>query len=65
MQVILVTAAGAWLLRLLFGQEGFELLVSFTNIGFVLHEGRQGLLDQFIIQLFDVEQRQRTSPVFR
>ena len=46
-----------------FGQVGFEFLVRFANVGFVLHQRRQGLLHQLVVQLFDIEQGQRPHPV--
>src|SRR5262245_16304383 len=64
MQVIFVAVARARSLAgFPFGKVGFEFLVRFTNIGFVLHQRGKSLLSQVAIQLFDIEQGQRLDPV--
>jgi hypothetical protein len=50
MQVIFVAVARARSLAgFPFGEVSFEFLVGFTNVGFVLHEGRKSLFHELAI----------------
>jgi hypothetical protein len=53
--VQVVFFAAAWPLRLLFCEVGFELLMRLADVGLVFHQGGKGLLDQVMIEVFDVE----------
>ena len=64
MQVIFIAVAGnRSLAGFPFGEIGFEFLVGFTNVGFVLHERGQSLFHEIAIQLLDVQQSQRLDPI--
>ena len=63
MQVIFIATAAHSLPGFAFGNVSLEFLVGFTNVGFVLHEGRKRLLYQLAIQLLNVEQGERFYPI--